>query len=138
MHDALQSLARFVPELVLMGTLAVVIVADLMTQRRPLREGRNLLAGITLVGLLAALVTSWSALGAPEAQPLFASMLADDGLLGVLRPVFVLTSIVVLLLSVRSRELEGVRMGEMLALHRDQRHRLCGRLSGGLHPPYER
>lgn len=116
MSDAVQSLSRFIPELILMGTLAVVIVADLITQRRPLEEGRRLLTGITLIGLVAALAASWSALGAEANQSLFASMLADDGLLGVLRPIFVLTSIVVLLLSARSRELEGVRLGEMLAL----------------------
>ena len=116
MENAVQSLSRFVPELILMGTLALVIVADLVTQRRPIQEGRNLLTGITLVGLGAALVASWAALGAEESQSLFASMIADDGLLGVLRVVFVLASIIVLLLSVRSRELEGVRMGEMLAL----------------------
>ena len=116
MSDAVQSLSRFVPELILIGALALVIVADLFTQRRPIQEGRNLLTGITLVGLGAALVASWAALGAGESQSLFASMVADDGLLGVLRVVFVLASIVVLLLSVRSRELEGVRMGEMVAL----------------------
>ena len=116
MENAVQSLSRFIPELILMGALALVIVADLVTQRRPIQEGRNLLTGITLVGLGAALVASWAALGAGESQSLFASMIADDGLLGVLRVVFVLASIIVLLLSVRSRELEGVRMGEMLAL----------------------
>ncbi len=116
MENAVQSLSRFVPELILMGALVIVIVADLCTQRRPIQEGRNLLTGITLVGLGAAFVASWAALGAEESQSLFASMVADDGLLGVLRMVFVLTSVVVLLLSVRSRELEGVRLGEMLAL----------------------
>ena len=116
MSDALQSLSRFIPELILMGALAVVIVADLITQRRPLKSSTDLLNGITLVGLFAALVTSWQALGTVEAQSLFASMLADDGLLGVFRPIFCLTSIVVLLLGMRSKELEGVRLGEMLAL----------------------
>ena len=116
MSDALQSLSRFLPELILMGALALVIVADLVTQRRPLKDSTNLLNGITLAGLIAALVTSWQALGVGEPQSLFASMLADDGLLGVLRPIFVLTSIGVLLLSMRSKELEGVRLGEMLAL----------------------
>ncbi|MCY4057752.1 MAG: proton-conducting transporter membrane subunit, partial [Gammaproteobacteria bacterium] len=99
-----------------MGALAVVIVADLLTQRRSLKSSTDLLNGITLVGLFGALVTSWQALGTVEAQSLFASMLADDGLLGVFRPIFCLTSIVVLLLSMRSKELEGVRLGEMLAL----------------------
>jgi len=80
MSDALQSLSRFLPELILMAALAVVIVADLLTQRRPLKSSTDLLTGITLVGLLGALVTSWQALGAGEAQSLFASMLADDGL----------------------------------------------------------
>ena len=116
MSDALQSLARFVPELILMATLAVVIVADLFTQRRPLADSRALLNGITLAGLVAALVASVQALGLLAPQSLFASMVADDGLLGVLRPVFVLTAIVVLLLGVRARELDGVRLGEMLAL----------------------
>ena len=87
MSDAVQSLSRFLPELILMGALTVVIVADLLTQRRPLKMGTDLLNGITLVGLSGALVTSWQALGAVEAQSLFASMLADDGLLGVFRPI---------------------------------------------------
>ncbi len=115
MSNALESLRHFLPELILVGTLAVVIVADLMTQRRSVRQSRNLLVGITLAGLLASLVAS---LGGMEGSgnALFASMVADDGLLGVLRPLFVLTAIFVLLFSLRNRELEGVRMGEMVAL----------------------
>ena len=113
MSDAAQSLARFVPELILVGTLALVIVADLLTQARSIRQSRNLLTGITLVGLGAAFLTSFSA---PGGGALFASMLADDGLLAVLRPLFALASIAVLLFCLRSRELEKARVGEMVAL----------------------
>lgn len=113
MSDAAQSLARFIPELILVATLAVVIVADLLTQARPVRENRNLLAGLSLVGLGAAFLASFSE---PGGGALFASMVADDGLLFVLRPLFAFASIVVLLLSLRSTELDGARMGEMLAL----------------------
>ncbi len=114
MSNALESLRHFVPELILVGTLAAVIVADLMTWRRS-PSNRNLLVGITLAGLLAAFGVS---LGGMEGSgtALFASMVADDGLLGVLRPLFALTAIFVLLFSLRNRELEGVRMGEMVAL----------------------
>ena len=113
MSDAVASLARFVPELILVATLAVVIVADLFTQARSPRESRNLLTALTFVGLGAAFWTSFSA---PGGGALFASMLADDGLLFVLRPLFALTSMVVLAFTLRSRELEGARMGEMIAL----------------------
>ncbi len=114
MSDAIQSLGRFLPELVLMGALAVVIVADLATQSWSLARSRSLLTGLTLVGLGAALVASF--VGEPGGGSLFASMVADDGLLGVLRPLFALTSIFVLLFAVRSKELDGARMGEMVAL----------------------
>ncbi len=115
MSNALESIRHFIPELILVGTLAVVIVADLWTQRLSAERNRNLLVGITLVGLFASL---FFALGAMEGSggALFASMVADDGLLGVLRPVFVATAIFVLLFSLRNRELEGARMGEMVAL----------------------
>ena len=113
MSDAAQSLARFVPELILVGTLAVTIVADLLTQNRSVASSRNLLGGITLLGLGAALAMSFAP---PGGGALFASMIADDGLLAVLRPVFVVSSILVLLFTFRSRELENSRMGEMVAL----------------------
>ncbi len=113
MFDAVQSLARFVPELILVGTLAIVIVADLLTQARPVGENRRLLTGLAFAGLAAALLASFTE---PGGAALFASMVADDGLLAVLRPVFILTSIVVLAFTLRSKELDGVRMGEMIAL----------------------
>ena len=96
-----------------MGALAVVIVADLATQTWSLAKSRKLLTGLTLVGLGAAFVASF---GEPGGGSLFASMIADDGLLGVFRPLFALTAIFVLLFSLRSKELDGVRMGEMVAL----------------------
>ncbi len=115
MSNALESLRHFVPELILVGTLAVVIVADLMTWRRSVARNRSLLVGIALAGLLASFFVS---LGGMEGSgtALFASMVADDGLLGTLRPLFALTAVFVLLFSLRNRELEGVRMGEMIAL----------------------
>lgn len=113
MSDALASLARFVPELILVGALAVVILVDLFTQSRPPAESRRLLVGVTLAGLLAAFAASF---GSPGNGALFASMLADDGLLAVLRPIFALSSILVLLFTLRSKELDGARMGEMVAL----------------------
>lgn len=96
-----------------MGALAVVIVADLATQAWSLARSRNLLVGLTLAGLGAAFVAS---LGEPGGGSLFASMIADDGLLGVLRPLFALTAIFTLLFSLRAKELDGARMGEMVAL----------------------
>ncbi len=113
MSDAALSLTRFIPELALVGTLAVVIVADLLTQRWETLRANSLLTWIAGGGLLVALFTS---LGPPGGGALFASMIADDGLLAVLRPVFALTALFVLLFSLRARELESVRMGEMVAL----------------------
>lgn len=113
MSDALSSLARFVPELVLVGTLAAVIVADLLTQRASAERSRRVLVGLTLAGLLGAFLTSFTP---PGGGALFESMVADDGLLGVLRPLFAFASVLVLLFTLRSKELDGARMGEMVAL----------------------
>lgn len=97
-----------------MGALAIVIVADLATQAWSLGKSRNLLAALTLVGLVAAFAASIAA--EPGGGSLFARMVADDGLLAVMRPLFALTAVFVLLFSLRSKELDGVRLGEMVAL----------------------
>ena len=113
MSDAVASLGRFLPELILVAALAAVILADLLTVSRPAAASRKVLVAIALAGLVGAFVTSFAA---PGDSSLFAGMVADDGLLAVFRPIFALASIGVLLFCLRSKELDGVRAGELVAL----------------------
>ena len=113
MSDAVASLGRFLPELILVAALAAVILADLLTVSRPAAASRKILVAIALAGLVGAFLTSFAA---PGDSSLFAGMVADDGLLAVFRPIFALASIGVLLFCLRSKELDGVRAGELVAL----------------------
>jgi len=109
----LASLKYFLPELTLVLTLMVVVALDLALRGR---EDRRLgvilisLAGLVMAGVFTVLLKE-----APQGG-LFSRMLVLDHFGLLLRLLFVVTAILVLLLSVPSRELAGRNQGEFFAL----------------------
>ena len=113
--DAVSSLKYFVPEVVLVFTLMAVLVADLISKNRATWERRLVIVLPSLFGLVVAL---YYAIRAPEAAPmaLFSNMVAYDGFGNLLRILFIVTSIIILLFTIESRELRSVHHGELLVL----------------------
>ena len=110
----MSSLRYFLPELTLVITLIWVVVADIGF-RGSRRESHWAAALVSLVGLLIAGYFTIRLVNAPEAS-LFTQMLALDNFGVIFRLLFILTAILVLLLSIPSRELASVNQGELFAL----------------------
>ncbi len=109
----IDSLKYFLPELILVWTLAVVIVVDLALRERQDRRWGT--AAIALVGLVLAGFYTVMLGDAPQGT-LFTRMVVLDHFGVLLRALFILTAILVLLLSVPSRELSRLNQGELFAL----------------------
>lgn len=107
------SLRYFGPELMLVVTLALVIVADIGPLSRS--ASRKLGIFLTLAGLVVAGVFAIGLADAPEGM-LFGQMLALDHFGVLMRVLFIVVAILVLLLSIPSRELADVNQGELFAL----------------------
>lgn len=109
--DNFQSLKLFIPELVIVGTLVVAIIADLAySGKRSYRVGYWVVAGLVL---------AWFALwisSRTEVTSLFLSTIALDPFSRIFKFVFLLATVIVVLMSLKTRELENVRMGEYYAL----------------------
>ena len=109
----LASLKYFLPELTLVLTLLVVVAVDIALRGR---EDRRLgtillaLAGLVMAGVFTVLLQE-----APQGA-LFSRMLVLDHFGLLLRFLFIVTAVLVLLLSIPSRELAGVNQGEFFAL----------------------
>ena len=109
----LASLKYFLPELTLVLTLLLVVAIDIALRGR---EDRHLgVILISLAGLVMAGVFTIMLQEAPQGG-LFSRMLVLDQFGLLLRLLFIVTAILVLLLSVPSRELAGVNQGEFFAL----------------------
>ncbi len=113
--DTFGSLKFFVPEIVVVFTMMAVLVLDLVAMKRSPWERRLLLVGPSLVGLGVALFYAIRLAELP-ASSLFNGMVAHDGFGNVLRLVFLVTSLLVLLFTLRSKELEGMHHGELTVL----------------------
>jgi len=109
----LASLKYFLPELTLVLTLLVVVAVDIALRgREDRRLGTILLA---LAGLVMAGVFTVMLQEAPQGA-LFSRMLVLDHFGLLFRFLFIVTALLVLFLSVPSRELAGVNQGEFFAL----------------------
>ena len=109
----IDSLKYFLPELILVWTLAVVIVVDLALRGRQDRRWGTVavaLAGLVLAGFYTIM------LGDAPQGTLFTRMVVLDHFGVLLRALFILTAILVLLLSIPSRELSRLNQGELIAL----------------------
>ena len=109
----IDSLKYFLPELILVWTLAVVIVVDLALRGRQDRRWGT--AAIALAGLVLAGFYTVMLGDAPQGT-LFTRMVVLDHFGVLLRGLFIVTAILVLLLSVPSRELSRLNQGELFAL----------------------
>ena len=112
--DTIASLKFFTPEIVLVFALMWVLAWDLILKNRP-KERRGVIVGSTLIGLVVALVLSIRLLDA-QAYGLFHGMIALDSFGSLLRIIFIVTSIIVLLFTIPSKELSRVHHGELLVL----------------------
>jgi len=109
----LDSLKYFLPELILVWALAVVIVVDLALKGRQDRRWGTV--AIALAGLVLAGFYTITLGDAPQGT-LFTRMVVLDHFGVLLRGLFILTAILVLLLSVPSRELSHLNQGEFFTL----------------------
>ena len=109
----LESLKYFLPELILVWALAVVIVVDLALKGRQDRRWGTV--AIAMAGLVLAGFYTITLGDAPQGT-LFTRMVVLDHFGVLLRALFILTAILVLLLSVPSRELSRLNQGEFFAL----------------------
>jgi NADH-quinone oxidoreductase subunit N len=117
--DAFASLRYHAPELMLVLSLVFVVLADLVFKRfgAERRLGPfDVVALLTLVGLVASggFVFYFDLFHAPAAG-LFSNMVALDNFGVLLRLFFILTAILVVLMSIPSREIAGVHQGELFA-----------------------
>jgi NADH-quinone oxidoreductase subunit N len=113
--DTFESLKYFVPEIVVVFTMMAVLALDLVAMKRRPWERRLLLVAPSLIGLGVALFYAVRLADLPAAG-LFGGMVAHDGFGNVLRLVFLVTSILVLLFMLQSKELEGLHQGELTVL----------------------
>lgn len=109
--DSLRSLPLFLPELLLTGTLCVVLVADLVfPAEKSHRVGYWVLAGlaVTTVSLLLS--------EANAAESLFLGSVVVDPFSRFFKFVFLAATAVTILISLRSDEFRSSRMGEYFTL----------------------
>jgi NADH-quinone oxidoreductase subunit N len=108
--DGLPSLKYFIPEMTLVLTFVFVLVWDLVLKGHKDRD--RLIPLLAVTGLVLAGYFTLGSVSAPEGS-LFSGMIALDPLGLLCRLIFISAAIIVTLLTVASRELEGVQRGEM-------------------------
>ena len=110
----LASSAALLPELVVAGTLVVVLLADLLVGRGAALRGDHALGRLpgwlAFLGLIASAAAAWAGLGR-EATTIFFDMLTVDSLTQFGRVLFALSTALVVLASFRLRN-----QGELLVL----------------------
>jgi len=112
MLDNLQSLSYFVPELILTVTILLVILADVLGTER---GGWDLPGSTAFAGVaLAFLAHFW--LYAKPATVLFNGMIAHDPFSAFFRGFFLLSTLVVTLVSMFSKEIITLKKGEFYAI----------------------
>ena len=110
---SLSSLAFFAPELILTGTVAALLVADLLVKGSPSRK--RILSVVAVAGLvLAGLALRGLCCTGP--QGLFGGMVALDSMAVFFKAFFVLVGLFGVLFALLSAEVDEVRLGEYLAL----------------------
>jgi len=106
-----QSLKLFIPELFLVGTLVVAVISDLCySRKKSYKVGYWVLAGLVLVWL-SLLISSQE-----QVTSLFLNSLALDPFARIFKFVFLLATIFVILMSLKTEELTNVRIGEYFTL----------------------
>ena len=109
-----QSCGAIIPELILVVTICVIVMADMLVG---LKHSRGACGWLAIVGLLCALGWMvWSTAVPQPPQTVFGGMLIDDGLGRFFRFFFLLGTSLACLFSLHSRELDGYRLGEYYSL----------------------
>jgi NADH-quinone oxidoreductase subunit N len=107
----IHSLGFYLPEIVMVVTLCVIIVADLLIKKRQRVSGIVLLGGLLLAGLMLFIQPA-------GAEAVFHDMVAADPYARFFKAIILLAAFFVVLHSLNSRELEGYisRIGEFYML----------------------
>ena len=109
--DNFQSLKLFFPELIIVGTVLIAIIADLCySGKKSFKVGYWVIAGLILAWLSILFTSS------DQVTTLFLNSLALDPFARIFKIVFLLATILVVLMSLRSKELSRVRIGEYFTL----------------------
>ncbi|MEI6328536.1 MAG: NAD(P)H-quinone oxidoreductase subunit N [Pseudanabaena sp. ELA645] len=111
--NALLNSGAILPELIVIGTLVLVLIVDLIASGR---KSANVLPYIAIAGLVAttaALVWQWTSLENPIA---FLGSFNSDKLSIIFRGIIVLSTLFTILVSIRYLEPSGVVVGEYLVI----------------------
>lgn len=109
--DNFQSIKLFIPELVLVGTMLIGIIADLFYQReQSFRVGFWVITGLAIAALALFLTP------AGESITLFMGTIVIDPFARMFKFVFLLATTVIILISLKTDELKSVRTGEYYVL----------------------
>lgn len=111
--NALLNTGAILPELIVIGTLILVLIIDLIASGR---KSANVLPNIAIAGLAAAtgaLVWQWTGLESPIA---FLGSFNGDKLSIIFRGIIALSSLLTILVSIRYLEQSGVVVGEYLVI----------------------
>ena len=107
----IQSISYFIPELVVIATLVVAIIADLIySDKNSYKVGYLVITGLVMASLVL-----W--LSPPEeTTPIFLNTIVVDPFSRIFKFVFYLATLIVVLMSINSDELKSVRTGEYYTL----------------------
>lgn len=110
-EHTIHSLGFYLPEIVMVLTLCVIIVADLFIKKRKQLSGIVLLGGLLIAGLMLFIQPA-------ESESVFYDMVASDPFALYFKAIILLAALFVVLFSLNSRELEGylTRIGEYYML----------------------
>ncbi len=115
--DTISSARWFLPEILLFATFALAVLADMIDDR----PGSRLAPFTALIGLAAALIATIATMGYPipsgaKGLLLFGGACAFDPLASFFKLLFIVATILVILLILRSRDYGARKMGEFYAL----------------------
>ena len=107
----LHSISFYLPEITIVATLCVIIVADLLIKNKPHTTGLILLGGLVLAGI-------FTILQAGQSESVFYNFVAVDPFAVFFKILIILTGIFIVFFSMQSRELReyGPRIGEYYML----------------------
>jgi NADH-quinone oxidoreductase subunit N len=101
-EQTLYSIGRFYPEIIIVITLCVIIVADLFNKKKNHLTGWILLGGFVLAGLATILQSGWL-------ESVFYDMVAVDPFALFFKSLLLLTGIFIIFFAINSRELNDYR-----------------------------
>lgn len=107
----IQSVSKFIPELILIVFAIAVIIIDFFAKKR-----RETLAVVALAGLIAALVSVLAIGATADGESLFMGMIRLDSFAVFFKVLFIISAFATILFSIRLREIADAHRGEYYAL----------------------